>query len=665
MYIHFNRPIGLGVSLNPQKTNVNSVLAKTDHCLVVPPYQRPYEWNRVRWQGLVKDIAQLLEADPKDQHFIGVVITSLDQPHCEFAKDAYLHSHTDLIDGQQRLITLRVWLQAVLDHATELGEPPVADNLGFAHLQVQETDKIDWNSIEAGSWKKKYRNYLTDESGILHAYTYFRWLLWLGIDALLENEPDALPKIKDLSSFEPEKLFDAWELALEKRALGNASSTANENQQIQRSAAPDWKSLISITLHRLYLVVIQRESADEDAAELFNALNGQRTELREFDHIRNFIFSNVKDLSERNSLYENYWRTTEQSVAREKISARGSSAFDTFTYDYLISIGEKKYQNHISKDKTAQHFVRYFNSSRSSFKSASELAQKEIIPFLISWAVVKKQGEDFYVGDKKYSLPKKAKSSLQLMEWLSSGPVTPLLLHLVHENLFGKMSQLDLQKGLSAVENFLARTVISGKPLSPLRANVMEICSQLGKSWNVNELVKILEVNKPKDSELRRSLLAKKATYPYEESGEIYQRIKSRQLLAIFQGIEAELSGELTNLLVEDLDDALSIDHIYPQKPDRWKGDLKTWGATPESMHKRLHTLGNLAVVPKKLNKGMSNKRLDGKRDTLKKHKFVKLRVNDAWLRGTVKDWTPVQIDARAEKLFEAFVKHWPQKIRG
>jgi len=648
--------------LNPQRTNVNSVLAKSDHCLVIPPYQRPYEWNRIRWQGLVKDIAQLLDANLKEQHFIGVVITAQDQPNCNYAKDGYLHAHTDLIDGQQRVITLRVWLQAIIDHATELGEPPVTDTLGFANLQVQETDSSEWKEIRSGSWKKNYRNYKNDESGLLHAYTYFRWILWLGIDALLEYEPEVLPRIGNVNTFNPDLLYDLWDQSLEKRALSNSSSSGGESLQIARSPAPDWKSLISITLHRLYLVVIQRESSDEDAAELFNALNGQRTELQEFDHIRNFIFSNLKDLNERNGLYSNIWKTAEQAVARENIPSRGSSPFDTFTYDYLISIGEKRFQKQISKDKTALHFVRYFNSSRVGKKSAFELAKKEVIPHLISWAVVKKLGEDFYVGEKKYSLSKKAKNSLKLMEWLSSGPVTPLLLHLVHEHLFGKMTQIELQRGFSSIENFLARTVISGRPLSPMRATVMEICSQLGKSWSVNELIRILDANKPKDSDLKRILLPKKATYPYEESGEVYQRIKSRQILAIFQGIESELSGELTNLLIDDLDDALSIDHIYPQKPERWKSDLKNWGQSSDAMHKRLHTLGNLAVVPKKLNKGMSNKRFEGKRETLKTHKFVKLRVNDSWLKGTTKIWSPEQIDARAGKLLDAFIQHWPQK---
>ncbi len=650
--------------MNPKKAHVNSILNQVDHCLVIPPYQRPYEWNRIRWQGLVVDIMELAKSGLSNQHFIGVAITAYDKPECSFAKVPYLHAHTDLIDGQQRLITLRVWLQAVLDYAAELSKEKFENELSFANLQVQESDRSDWEIVQAGKWRENYRNFKPDQSGILHAYTYFRWILWLGENALSLDEPEALPKLKSPSEFDSNKIYDFWKLAVQKRQESSVTaSDYDSNLQVKRSKTPDWKSLIASTLQQLYLVVIEREASDEDAAELFNALNGKRTELREFDHIRNFIFASIKDQSMRDKLYRNTWKYAEQTVRQEKITVRGSSALDTFVYDYLIAIGEKKYQNNISKDKTAIHFVRYFNSNRNKYDSYS-LAEQELIPYLICWTLAKRYGESIQVNNKKYSLPKKSQNSLKLIEWLSSGPVTPLILHLIKQNLFGRMTQIDLQKGLSAIENFLARKVLSGQPLSPLRTVIMEMCAQLGDDWKIPQLLSALDAIKPTDYELRRALLVRRVNGHYEDSAEMYVRLRPRQILAIFQGIETELSGELTDLLRDELSDGLSVDHIFPQRPDKWKVDLGNWDVDGEHMKNRLHTFGNLAVVPKKLNNEMSNKKFEDKRTTLKKHKFVKLRINDEWLKSANKKWTPDLVDERAAELFRIFVQHWPQKSK-
>ena len=35
---------------------------------------------------------------------------------------SYNHKYIDVIDGQQRIVTLRIWLQAIIDHARENGK---------------------------------------------------------------------------------------------------------------------------------------------------------------------------------------------------------------------------------------------------------------------------------------------------------------------------------------------------------------------------------------------------------------------------------------------------------------------------------------------------------------------------------------------------------------
>ena len=39
------------------KSTIKELLFGTDHCLMMPAYQREYSWTRARWQALISDIS--------------------------------------------------------------------------------------------------------------------------------------------------------------------------------------------------------------------------------------------------------------------------------------------------------------------------------------------------------------------------------------------------------------------------------------------------------------------------------------------------------------------------------------------------------------------------------------------------------------------------------
>jgi len=643
--------------MQPKIDVVRALLLGTDSCLVIPPYQRPYEWTRDRWQSLIRDIVESL-TNKKDTHFIGVAITTESKPECAMATSPLLHRHIDIIDGQQRLLTLRIWLQAILDHSRDTDQEL---DLKFTNVYCQETDLEQWDSIVDNKWIKKYKNYKSDQSGLLHAYTYFRWILWLGQDAMTEPEPDEIPKLgrnyEIMNTFEEIDAF--WKTAIEKRSTSNDQAVTN--LRLVRTQGYNAGELLKATVDKLSLLVLEVNNQDEDPADIFNALNGQRTEMMQFDHLRNFVFANIKEAESRTELYENSWKVVERRIATLDISVKGSSAFDTFLYDLLISLGEKKHQS-VSKDKTARQFTKYYRSSRNRL-TAKEIAESLILPNLVSWASVKKNGSPIEIGREVKVLPDAAKTSLLTMEWMSSGPVVPLILNMVNRHFFHQMSSSDLIRAIQAVENYLARYVISGDPLSPLRASIMNICGRLGSAYSIDSLEKLLKETKHRDIDLKKKILPSGSTKndPYLESGQIYQARTSKQLLAIFQSIERKLAGEhCSNLLRTSQEDALTIDHLYPQSPDKWKNDIHRWEQVPAAYKSRLHTLGNLAVIPKSINSRMSNERFSTKKERLDQTTFVKLAVNKDWQNPKIEKWTPADIDHRAEYLLDAFLSYYP-----
>ena len=82
---------------------------------VIPVFQRYYVWEDDSWNRLWEDLILLLESEEEKSHFLGsiVCISELNQPG---AVAAY-----QLIDGQQRLITLSILLCAIRDCAKKAG----------------------------------------------------------------------------------------------------------------------------------------------------------------------------------------------------------------------------------------------------------------------------------------------------------------------------------------------------------------------------------------------------------------------------------------------------------------------------------------------------------------------------------------------------------------
>ncbi len=106
----------------------------------------------------------------------------------------------------------------------------------------------------------------------------------------------------------------------------------------------------------------------------------------------------------------------------------------------------------------------------------------------------------------------------------------------------------------------------------------MNICASLGKNYSLDKLADFLQSDQPSDKDLKSKLLPSggKSSQPYGEFANIYESRTSKQLLAIFQGIERKRGGEhCPNILREGQEDELTIDHIFPQTPDKWKSALK------------------------------------------------------------------------------------------
>ena len=93
--------------LSISKRNVYEIFSKKGTSFLIPDYQRPYSWEREQCETLWEDLKNFAVTnnkdfdDDKDEYFLGTIVT--------FKND---YDQNEVIDGQQRLITLLLLMRA-------------------------------------------------------------------------------------------------------------------------------------------------------------------------------------------------------------------------------------------------------------------------------------------------------------------------------------------------------------------------------------------------------------------------------------------------------------------------------------------------------------------------------------------------------------------------
>ena len=102
---------------------------------VVPYFQRAYSWRRRQWTTLFDDILELYELGSLNSHFLGSMVLLAEH------NEADPVPHTLVIDGQQRIVTLSLFLAAIRDVAGA-NDRGFADRLHSTYLVNPEQDGV-------------------------------------------------------------------------------------------------------------------------------------------------------------------------------------------------------------------------------------------------------------------------------------------------------------------------------------------------------------------------------------------------------------------------------------------------------------------------------------------------------------------------------------------
>jgi hypothetical protein len=596
----------------------------------IPPYQRQYQWNSERWQSFVSDVSNSLNsAEGSPQHWLGILLLSKDN-QITLPGDSEPSNYT-VIDGQQRLVTVIVWIAALVHHAKSSGEAINFDLDSISELAVQVSDQKPLQVVLKGLWEDPQYESLRG-SQIFQAYRYFRYILWLGSDAVSEEYEIAIPAWKN--PVEGESYNSLYEKFL----------TTTSGSKVPRGGKCDCNLLLSATLQRLSIFVLVHDAqSDEPVAAIFDTLNGMRTELEPLDHVRNSIFVRLNK-SDSDELFNNYWTEAEDGI--RDVRLKGLKPGISFLYDYVISKGEKKRQGTISRPKGASHFARM--TKELSGEELSDYMKNQLIPAMASWPVVIRKRDSIKYEGTEIFLTQRTVELLDSIRDLSKNPANPLVLLYLCARVKGKLTNSQLESRLFLIESFLARQVLALIPLSPLRARIMDIASDLDSDTSEAKLKAVLKSQKlESDASIRTK--SKKGNYG---------NLEPVQLGAIFRGIERTLSGKHAMNFKIGAND-YTIEHIYPKKDEKWHVDFRTWRTDVVKMRASLQLLGNLTVVSKEHNSKVGNKRFTQKQSFPSGvGRAAPLKIHDDWL--SAEKWTEKEIQKRTERLISSALKHWP-----
>ncbi len=226
---------------------------------VVPLFQRPYSWSEKQWKTLWTDIVEQSQHDDGRPHFFGSIVTT---PAKSVPQGV---GKWLLIDGQQRITTIQVFLAAIRDSADLLGDVRLRDRIDGQYLK---------NPYEEDDERLKVLPTQDDRAA-------FRSIIWR------TEIPEG--RLRTCYQFFRSRLERLTVDRLERIHL----------------AVVDRLSLVGITCD------------DHDNPHLlFESLNAKGEKLTPADLIRNFLLMRVH-VGDQDRLFKTYWLPIQQALGND------------------------------------------------------------------------------------------------------------------------------------------------------------------------------------------------------------------------------------------------------------------------------------------------------------------------------------------------------------
>jgi len=632
----------------------------------VPIYQRHYVWDKTKqwepfWQDIrTKAIERLAGRDRRFSHFMGaVVLESRAKPTVKQVPSF------QVVDGQQRLTTFQLFLTAARHYAQAIGHETAEGNIRRYVLNsdpnLMEDAKIEiykvWPtqanremfidivaSESRDELRKKYADYWYKKRDRDQVVEYGTVPRMLGAYGYFYDRIRHSVETDDLHA----DLQEAPEVE-------NPENVPSENL-IPRELKLDaiWQSL----LEEFKVVEIVLDEGD-DAQVIFETLNDRGEPLLAADLVRNNIFQRADAIGENaEALFKQYWTPFEDSFweVLEKQGRYKKQRIEFFLANFIAG----KIAGEVTISKLFSEYKAFLRPQKTSSKPRYPSVESEIRD-------LKLYGEFYRDLTEHTSGSALAQFSIRLRPWDVS-TVNPLVLRLWASE---GMSADDKGQALNTILALIVRRAVCG--LTPKNYNNLFLSAVAhldGEGWSLERLQFFFKKQTsesgrfPRDQAFERAIL----TRP------IYQSLGSARTRALLSEIELSMRGKKQETRI--LPDDLTVEHILPSTwQQHWpmqrgltvtSDDYQnavfavTEDETPVGQivrrNRLKHTIGNLTLVTRSFNSGVSNESFGVKKSEFEDQSVLMLTKDFV----KAPNWDEEAIEARSVILFERARTIWP-----
>lgn len=527
---------------NSDETDIASLISG-DTIFAIPYFQRAYKWKPARLTQLNADILDLVD-ETTDFHFLGAVIVHGRRSN---PSDPDIF---DVIDGQQRITTLFIYLCAAVRTLANLGEHSEAAALFLKYLVINR---------DTGALSNFKMHSCKDDRSQLNA-------VYLDI---LSNT-----KFRDaLGGF---KLRPLAKSGKEAGTLLNNYKAALRffRYEYGQGGLDRVREIYSALLNKMSVVQIDVWDPTSGPA-IFDSLNSRQEPMTIGDLIRNEVFSRVAnehpDVIER--VDAEYWQPF-----YKKFDQDGRNLFDAYFFPYGLTKRPT-----LKKSEVYSSLRKDWDGLSDPEKIISQLAEYQDA-FI-----------DLECGSNLSGHPKALAAAFARLHLAGlPGATLPFLMRLSRSAAAGEVQEADAVKVLEVVESFLVRRAVCGHEPTGLHAVFKKLWSDCGSEITAARVTK--EISKHK-------------TVVWPGDGEFAEAVKTRDMYGV--GVTPFFVIEYDRSLGGDQHGCVPwLEHVLPTNPDAAWFDL----FTTEQHAAMKDRLANLLPLSSEMNISLSNKPYSAKR---------------------------------------------------
>ena len=557
-------------------------LFQKDVRYTIPPFQRPYVWSQDdQWEPLWEDVRNVaenyleelersgnngVEAEQKtSRHFLGAVVLK------QVPTAAKEIDQREVIDGQQRVTTLQLLLDAIQQICEESDRPYIRRAARrLAKLVTNDEELIEDDGLQ------KFKLWPTrgDREAFRHAMD----------NGLAAND------------FEESLIVQAHEFfkLQAQKWLQDAAGPIEPRIDALEAAATSMLQMVVIDL-----------SPQDDPNLIFETLNARGTRLEQSDLIKNFVLSQERD---RNgdiwgNLDDGWWR-------RETRQGRQLRPRLDILFNYWVAM----------RKGTEVSPLGVFNEFRSY------VGDQDVH---VVMSEVKQDLMNYREFETTRGRSPEEKSFYYHLDVMQAGVITPVLLLLLSAEEGTRI------RAFSALESFLVRRMICRRTTKDYNRLVLELANRLRESGldradavTAGFLIEQMADARvwPSDQDVAHAMNTS-PLYRLLTRGRLRLVLEGAERQLRSSG-KAEQPTVPTNLTIEHLMPVGWRKEEWPL-PEGVVTDAATY-----ERNMLIHSIGNLTLATQKLNSSMSNAPWKIKRDELQEHSVLLLN-NELLTRPT------------------------------